>query len=547
MGTNRSSRPHQDGGWPLIQAARVVPNVPSFSVDNGFWYSIPDHLADNVGVGSIVRVPLSGRRVRGWVVELADRQEGRLKPIAGVSGAQPVFTLGLLKTLNWAATHYVAPVSVLLAKATPPNLPKKTKAAKKIVAADTVCNHPLGGVATSVARGVRMPAQVLVGPWQKLDWVSCLTTLATTGRSVSIITASAAEVNRIADAARPHVGEAIVTVGGDDDASVTASWEQSQPPGRLIVGTPRIATWQIADLALTIVLEEGRRAMKDRQTPTLHVREIVRSRSLLEGVTSVFFGPTPSVELLASGAQVTKVGTRAWPLVEVIDRSEEAPGKGLLADSVIASLRGNRNRGGNSFVLTTHKMREPIEKEIIGRIGSQSGDAVQVGTERDLAGLGSVELTVAPNPDGMLLGRSYRGTEEALRLLARLANAVSPGTGHRMMVQTTAPDSDLIQTLRRGDPVPFLEKVLLERARAGVPPSTSMMAVEIRDKTPESVGESLAEMGSVSVLGPLDVEDGLRWLLDGDLRSARRELRPLVAKWREGGATVRIDADPIDI
>ncbi len=45
--------------------AQVVPAVPTFSVDDGFSYAIPDDMA--LSVGSIVRVPLGGRRVRGYV------------------------------------------------------------------------------------------------------------------------------------------------------------------------------------------------------------------------------------------------------------------------------------------------------------------------------------------------------------------------------------------------------------------------------------------------------------------------------------------------
>ena len=116
-----------------------------------------------------------------------------------------------------------------------------------------------------------------------------------------------------------------------------------------------------------------------------------------------------------------------------------------------------------------------------------------------------------------------------------------------MLVQTNDPSSDLIQALRRGDPVPYLEKVLVERARSGVPPSTSMMAVEIRGQLPEDVAVSLDKLDGVSTIGPLEIDDGVRWLLEGDLRAARRDLRPLVTKWRESSATVRIDADPIDL
>lgn len=132
-------------------------------------------------------------------------------------------------------------------------------------------------------------------------------------------------------------------------------------------------------------------------------------------------------------------------------------------------------------------------------------------------------------------------------MLARLGNAVSTGPGHRMMVQTSHPRSDLIQTLRRGDPLPYLERVLVERAKAGVPPSTSMLALELRGDVPEGVGATLIQLDSTTVLGPLEIENGVRWLLDGDLRQARRELRPLVSRWREAGTTVRVDADPIDL
>jgi hypothetical protein len=45
----------------------------------------------------------------------------------------------------------------------------------------------------------------------------------------------------------------------------------------------------------------------------------------------------------------------------------------------------------------------------------------------------------------------------------------------------------------------------------------------------------------------MSVTDGQRWLIAGSLGEARLQLRRLVSRWRDAGATVRIDADPIDI
>jgi primosomal protein N' len=169
-----------------------------------------------------------------------------------------------------------------------------------------------------------------------------------------------------------------------------------------------------------------------------------------------------------------------------------------------------------------------------------------VGTERDLSGLEVVDLAVAADVDGMLLGSGYRTTEDALRQLGRLALAVGSGRGARLILQTARPDSLLVTTMRRGDPMPYLERVLVERAREGVPPSVEMVAIEIRETQPDSVDSDLSELDA-DVMGPVPIENGRRWLITGDLGAVRPRLREMVGRWRDNGATVRVDVDPIDI
>ena len=60
---------------------RVVPDVTG--LDKQFDYSLPGQMRAAVSVGSIVRVPLHGRRVRGWVTALDPDLEvdpARLQP-----------------------------------------------------------------------------------------------------------------------------------------------------------------------------------------------------------------------------------------------------------------------------------------------------------------------------------------------------------------------------------------------------------------------------------------------------------------------------------
>ena len=196
---------------------------------------------------------------------------------------------------------------------------------------------------------------------------------------------------------------------------------------------------------------------------------------------------------------------------------------------------------------------ERLVTEIDRRVGRGAANVhpaeglVTVGTERDLAGLPLVSLAVAADVDGMLMGAGYRTSEEALRQLARLALAVGEGRGTRLMLQTSRPDSLLVTTMRRGDPIPYLERVLVERARDGAPPASEMIAVEIRGSVPESAAADLTLLEGVVVMGPVSIPEGKRWLLTGRLGAARLQLRQLVGRWRGTGATVRVDADPIDI
>ncbi len=606
MGGPRHGRGDPAGSRHLSRpAARVVPAVPTFAVDNGFWYSIPERLLSEVQVGSIVRVPLSGRKTRGWVVEVAASRDGALKDITALSGQTPIFGPELLESLRWAAHHYVAPMAVLLERAAPPNLPPAPPQGGPDVETTRGQPHPIDSVVESVAKGRKRPSTALVAPWQDLEWVGRLSALTENGKSALVVAATDSEVSRIAGEAA-GLGLPTVKVSGDSGKELTAAWAEAQAPGRLVVGTPRVASWQLANPALAVILEEGRRAMKDRQTPTLHVRDLIATRARVEGFSVVYFGPTPTVEVLSSGAEVIRAGNRAWPLVEVVDRREDAPGSGLLAARSMSAIKAVAGDGKRVFVFTHRRssdssMRcvscravrvcgecgsrlgreeacrrcgrpagaclecggvsfeemgsdpERLVSEINHRLGSGSAalhpseSPIGVGTERDLASLPPVHLAVAVDVDGLVLGHNYRTSEEALRILARLAGAVQRGPGRRMIAQTSMPDSPLISALRRGDPIGYLEGVLAERARLGFPPASEMMAIEIRgDEDPVRYDTEIEGLGP-TVLGPAASQRGWRWLLQGSLGAAKAALRPLVQRWRDSGTSVRIDADPIDL
>ena len=104
MGDDQPAGRVQRGGWHLANwparrrrarnyrpalVARVLPDVAGF--DRELDYVVPARLAGDIRPGCIVRVPLQGRRVRGWVIAYpVEPPEGiALRPVAKVTGWGP--------------------------------------------------------------------------------------------------------------------------------------------------------------------------------------------------------------------------------------------------------------------------------------------------------------------------------------------------------------------------------------------------------------------------------------------------------------------------
>jgi primosomal protein N' (replication factor Y) (superfamily II helicase) len=579
---------------PLTGAVRVIPDVPSFAVDDGFAYAVPDGL--ELGVGDIVRVPLGGRRVRGWVIGAEGTATGRrLRAVLARSGEIPVFDRRMLGVLRWAAAHYVAPMATVLAKASPPNLPRSSADARRAAAA----------AGSPGDRGVSL----WVGPdrWHEPIGVRAAQVVAR-GESVIVVAPTWVEASALGSLLDRRLPGSVVVASSRMAASeVTRAWvEAATIPGRVIVGTREVAWWRAPRLGLAVVVGEGRRGMKDKATPTVHARDLLLKRAAVERFAVVLCEQVPTAEaLLRVGTVDRPTPGRPWGLVEVADRRREVSASAPLGETAVAVMRA-AVADGKRVLLFTHRritaqrcvacrrLRRcpgcgaapgtapscarcsaptgPCSEcggvrfealgsgvarlvaeagRIVGRDRVGEADAsrqVVVGTERDLPGL-AVEVTVVVDADGLLMAPTYRAAEDGLRIMARAVSAAGPGSGRRGVVQTMQPDHPAIVALRTGDATGFVRDDGEERSRVGFPPGGELLAIEVGG-LPEGWEDGLAEAvgARATVLGPAAVGDRLRWLLQGrDLTSARVVLRAVVAQWREAGARVRVDVDPLDL
>ncbi|NIA24724.1 MAG: hypothetical protein GWP04_04075 [Gammaproteobacteria bacterium] len=589
-----------------MRIARVVPDLPTYAVDEGFRYATDQPLA----VGSVVRVPLGRRVVRGWVVGVEHGEPSALKQIKALSAEVPIFTEELLQTLRWAAHHYVAPLAALLRRAGPPNLPGRvdtevlppvTLEARKGLAAPisaAVAGRRARAVYSLVGRDDLADALLEVGP------------VLGSGGSAMVIMATGAEVATRAALLREAFGTRVIEVPPEaSHREVTAAWDRAcQTPGHVVVGTHRIEFWPIEQLRLAVIVEEGRRAMRDRQTPTIHAREVIRRRASVERFNVMYLGSVPSTTVLAAGVEVQRRSTRGWPPVEIVDRTEDPPGSGLFAQRVRSSIAGALRRDVRVFVFSHRRgyapafrcvgcktlrrcpscgsrpepgdacsrcgaelgpcpvcggkrfeplgagvgrisevLRRAYGDKAVGAVGSEA--PIWVGTERDIPSVAGVGLGVVGDADGLILGSAYNAAEEALRIFARLAVSIPFGSGRHLIVQTGQPDHPVIAALRSGDPLPFLEGELRVRQEFGLPPSGEVIVVEVDGGTRDaSAALQAAVEAGATLLGPAERAGKLRWLIQGrDLSDVRSSLRQVAQTLRDGGAAVRLDVDPLDL
>lgn len=128
-------------------------------------------------------------------------------------------------------------------------------------------------------------------------------------------------------------------------ALVPDEWARAAGGVDVVVGT-RIAAWApCPDLAVVVVLDEHDEALQEERSPTWHARDVVVERARRAGARVLLVSPCPTVTAIgAAGGTVQRRAISderaSWPIVEVIDRSEEAPWQtSLVSSELIRHLR----------------------------------------------------------------------------------------------------------------------------------------------------------------------------------------------------------------
>jgi primosomal protein N' (replication factor Y) len=312
-----------------VTVARVLPNITG--LDKRFDYLVPESLVDTAHLGSVVRVELHGRRVGGWIVDLdpADQLDGReLKPLAKITGLGP--SAELIDLADWASVRWAARCRHFLGAASPHGAvtrlppPKRTGGVVEPRSpASTAILESGGGVLRLPPASDAMPAVLsaaAVGP--SLVIVP----------SVDLVSLLAARLRR----------------SGLSVAVMPNDWALAAAGVDVVIGS-RVAAWApVVDLSAAVVIDEHDEALQEEGSPTWHARDVVVERCRRAGAPVLLVSPCPTLTALEWGPLTRPPRERereGWPIIDVIDRSDEEPWKrSLVTSELIRHLRDPERR-----------------------------------------------------------------------------------------------------------------------------------------------------------------------------------------------------------
>lgn len=585
---------------------RVRPDLPA--VDRAFDYLVPGAVASRVEVGTVVRVPLHGRRVRGWVVAVdvePETERARLLELTKVVGAGP--PPEVMDLARWAAHRWAGSEVALYGAASPVNAVAEPT---PVVGAPAPPGHDLRVIAWPPAADRRALVDSALAP---------------SGSTILVVP----DAMRLGSIVRhlERAGRRVhVLHSSRRDAERTRAWAASRHGGCVVVGG-RSAVWApVPDLAGIVVLDEADEALQEERAPTWHARDVAIERTRRSGVPCTLVAAIPTAIAARAVPDVERpsrdVELAGWPRLEVVDLREEPPGQILLSGALARALHRTLDAGARAVCILNRRGRARLlacgachdlarceacgaaVSEIAGPEGTRALGcpvcaterpwvcagchsaklrSVRVGVSRvrdDLAALlpratvldvdatseGPLEADVligteaalhrAPTdrPIGLvafleadqeLLAPRHRAAEQAATLLARAARRSGARDPARLLlVQTRVPEHDVLRAIGSADPQIAWEAEVARRRVLGFPPFGALARVR---GDADAVGVFVDAVGIVpllTVMGPVEIGGSLEVLVRAEHADALADALAAALPVARAIGRLRVEVDP---
>ena len=299
-----------------MHVVSVIPDV--IGLDRVFDYEVPADWSEMPVVGDLVRVPLHGRNVRGWVVEVSDSaavDASKIKPVVALVSKGPspeVVELAAWTARRWCGrwrSVLVAATAQTLVRALP--TPRRSSVTASSDQALAVFDHPRTVV---VRRGPKWDLAQFVRRIQVRGPV--LVVSPTVGRATAL---------------RTELRAAGLTVALYPD-----EWANAAAGVDVTIGARSAVFASVPSLASVVVVDEHDDALQESRNPTWHARDVAVERARRASIPCFLLSPIPSVSAIewASGlVDAVESEPDQWPDVEIVDRTQDEH----WADSLVSS------------------------------------------------------------------------------------------------------------------------------------------------------------------------------------------------------------------
>ena len=313
-------------------------------------------------VGTIVRVPLHGRRVRGWVVADGVEPEARrseLRPLAKVVSAGP--SPEVVELCRWAAWRYAGPLPLLLRPASPPNVVPPSGDPELHTAVFPPREGAPQGIDGAGVDALATRERGLLAWPPSAEWQSLVGALVASEASTIVVAPDSSRVRALVDDLRRCGREVIVVRGNEPDARRTESWNRARAGATVVVGGRVAVLAPVPDLAAILVLDEGDESLKEERAPTWNARELALERARRAGARCTLVSPAPTLEAEAAAGPparpIRPFERDGWPRFDAVDLRDEPPGRGLFSDALTAALHATLDRGARAVCVVNRKGR----------------------------------------------------------------------------------------------------------------------------------------------------------------------------------------------
>ena len=547
---------------PSVRVARVVPDVTG--VDKIFDYLVPEALAETVQVGVRVRVPLHGRNVAGWVVEIGEPSIGldakKIKSVIKVLGLGA--TIEIVDLAVWATKRWAGRMRSFISTAAPETLVKSVPSARYMPRA----------------------VQYASDAFEKIkDFGGGLITVAPLTNLAPFISAVACDGPTIVVMPTQHRVKLLAAALRANNFSV-AQWPQDWALAYggvdVVIGT-RSSVWApVEKFANIVVVDEHDDLLQEERSPTWHARDVAIERASRVGARCVLLSPIASLAARKWAGDRRVADTQGkWPEVLIVDRNkDEQWSRSLISSELIAELRDKSRRvvcvlnskgrarltacGSCRNILRCEKCDAALNQSdktmldcprcgesrpVICQVCGSSSCAVLkpgvarlreeleaaanrsvfevtaatesvnercnvfVGTEAVLHRVQSADTVVFLDIDSELLAPRYRANEIVATLVVHAARLVGRSNqNQRILLQTHTPDNAFLVGLKIGDLNQYFASDDARRSLLKFPPYGSIAQVSGKGTKAflDSLNESLEYSAVVQTMNK-DTENGL--------------------------------------